>query len=320
MPLTNAQYDILERRYADIRLANRHELEERRAYVNSHIDGYKELTDAIVNLSMEKARLAVAGEAVSYEDLSRTIDDLISQKRALLAGAGLGEDYLDPIYNCPDCKDTGYIDGSKCHCLRQASVSLLYSNSNIEDYLMGADFSNFSADYYKGNDLENFKDSLDKAQKFVENFDAEHGNMLFYGTVGTGKSMMSTCIARNLIDSGHSVIYFSAAGLMDALSKYTFDYKAKETSTIHSDITDCDLLIIDDLGTEMTNNFTITSLFSCMNDRALSHKSTIISTNLSLEDLRERYSDRIFSRITGGYTLARLTGPDIRLISKLNQQ
>lgn len=319
MPLTNSQYDRIEKIYSDRRLDHRHELEERTAYVLKNVDGYKELSDAVVHLGMEKARLAVEGETVSYEDLSKTIDDLILQKRELLSGAGLGADYLDPIYDCPDCQDTGYIDGQKCHCFKQACVSLLYNSSNIDEYLRSMTFNSFKDTYYTGEDLDNYKDSLKKALDFVKNFNDNFQNMLFYGTVGTGKSMMTACIAHELIESGHSVMYFSASGLMDALSKYTFDYKSKEYNTIQSDINSCDLLIIDDLGTEMTNNFTITSLFSCLNDRALGHKSTIISTNLSLEDIRERYTDRIFSRAIGGFTLAKLTGPDIRLISQINK-
>lgn len=319
MALTNSQYETIEKKYADIRTENRLELEKRTNYINEHVDGYKELSDAIASLSIENARLAALGEEVSFDDLTHTIEDLKQQKRDLLVGAGYPEDYLMPIYSCPDCKDTGYINGVKCHCFRQACVSILYSNSNVEDYIRNSNFEDFNESYYIGQDLENFKDSYAKSVDFVENFDNTFKNIVFYGTVGTGKSMMSACIAHSLIESGHSVIYFSAANLMDSLSKYTFDYKAKEYNTVLSDISNCDLLIIDDLGTEMSNNFTITSLFSLLNERALSKKSTIISTNLTLEDLRERYTDRIFSRLTGGYLFARLSGPDIRLRSKINE-
>lgn len=320
MALTNLQFNSIKKEYDDVRMENQRLLEERLSYVESHIDGYKELSDAIVNLSVESAKLKLMGEDRSLADLKATIEDLKLQKKELLVAANLPDNYLDPIYNCPDCQDTGYIGSEKCHCLKQRIISLLYCQSNISDYLNNVDFKKVSNEYYFGKDLENFSDTFNKSVQFVEKFDSDYQNMIFYGTVGTGKSLLSACIAKKLIETGHSVIYFSAASLMEALSKYTFDYKAKdELSGIYSDIFECDLLIIDDLGTEMTNSFTISSLFNCMNERFLRKKSIIISTNLSLDDLRDRYTDRITSRLTGSFTFCKLSGPDIRLVSKVKQ-
>jgi DNA replication protein DnaC len=128
-------------------------------------------------------------------------------------------------------------------------------------------------------------------------------------------------VARELLDAGHSVIYFSASGLFDALARYSFDSKSKEKlHKLYEDLYNCDLLIIDDLGTELTNNFVTSQLFSCLNERSLRRKSLIISTNLGLEELRDRYSDRIFSRISTGFSLCKLTGPDIRIQKKLQMK
>lgn len=150
--------------------------------------------------------------------------------------------------------------------------------------------------------------------QFVQNFKQDYHNLFFYGTVGTGKSFLSGCIASELLQTGHSVIYFSASGLFDTLARYAFDSRAKEAlSGFYEDLYNCDLLIIDDLGTEMTNTFVASQLFSCLNERHLRKNATIISTNLSLEELRDRYSDRVFSRITSHYDLCKLTGPDIRM-------
>ena len=135
--------------------------------------------------------------------------------------------------------------------------------------------------------------------------------------MGTGKSFLSGCVAKELIDSGHPVIYFSASGLFDLLARAKFDYKSLEDLRgEYEDLFSCDLLIIDDLGTEYTNNLVNSELFSLINERHLKHKATIISTNLSLEDFRNRYSDRIFSRITSNYEICKLTGPDIRMYKK----
>lgn len=141
---------------------------------------------------------------------------------------------------------------------------------------------------------------------------------MFYGTVGTGKSFLSSCIAKELIEQGKLVIYFSSAQLFETLSRSTFDRNSEEAASgIYEDIYECDLLIIDDLGTELTNAFVSSQLFSCLNNRHLRRKSTIITTNLSLEELRDRYSDRIFSRITSNYGMCKLTGRDIRITKKL---
>ena len=135
--------------------------------------------------------------------------------------------------------------------------------------------------------------------------------------MGTGKSFLSCCVSKELLERGHSVLYFSAAALFETLSRNSFSYKSKEELyNICEDLYNCDLVIIDDLGTELTNNFVATQLFTLLNERHLRKKSTIISTNLSLEELRNRYSDRIFSRITSHYEVCKLTGPDIRMQKK----
>ena len=136
---------------------------------------------------------------------------------------------------------------------------------------------------------------------------------MFCGTVGTGKSFLSCCIASELLASYHSVVYMSANTLFDTLAKAQFSRdKASEAVDVKDRIYDCDLFIMDDLGSEMTNSFVGTELFTILNERYNSRKSTIISTNLELVDLRDRYSDRIFSRITGSYEILKLCGPDLR--------
>ena len=251
------------------------------------------------------------------EELKLLISELSFKKARLLKEAGLPEDYLKPVHTCPDCRDTGYIDGQKCHCFKQAMISLLYEQSNIREMLQHDNFQSLSYEYYEGEDLSRFKKAVITCQNFIKNFNSDYHNLFFYGTVGTGKTFLSNCAAKELIESGHSVIYFSAAGLFDLLSRYSFDYKSKEDERErYADLYQCDLLIVDDLGTELTNQFVASRLFSLLNQRHMGKKATVISTNLSLEELRDRYSDRIFSRITSHYELCKLTGPDIRMYKK----
>jgi len=317
VPLTNTQYDIILRDYENRQLKNRHEAEQRAAYVYDHVPGYRELDESVAAVSVSQGKKYLAGDEQAMEELKLLISELSFKKARLLKEAGLPEDYLKPVHTCPDCRDTGYIDGQKCHCFKQAMISLLYEQSNIREMLQHDNFQSLSYEYYEGEDLSRFKKAVITCQNFIKNFNSDYHNLFFYGTVGTGKTFLSNCAAKELIESGHSVIYFSAAGLFDLLSRYSFDYKSKEDERErYADLYQCDLLIVDDLGTELTNQFVASRLFSLLNQRHMGKKATVISTNLSLEELRDRYSDRIFSRITSHYELCKLTGPDIRMYKK----
>ena len=145
----------------------------------------------------------------------------------------------------------------------------------------------------------------------MDQFDSTFANLYFFGDTGIGKTFLSNCIAKELLDSGHSVIYFTAFQLFDILSKGVFEKDADAIAT-HQNIFDCDLLIIDDLGTELSNSFTSSQLFLCLNERILRQKSTIISTNLNMNQVADIYSERVLSRITNNYTIIKLFGEDIR--------
>lgn len=314
MPLTNAQYDRIFRQYEEKQRQSRLETERRRDYVYEHLPKYRDLEDEAASLSVTQGKKLLSGDESALEKLRESLASLREQKKQLLLSADLPTDYLEPVFSCPDCRDTGYIGREKCHCLRQAEISLLYEQSGIEDMLKRNNFSLLSYEYYTGEALALFRHAVETCRSFIKNFNSDYRNLFFYGTVGTGKSFLSGCVAKELMDQGHSVIYFGAAGLFDLLSSVSFDVKNRdERQSTYSDLYRCDLLIIDDLGTELTNQFTASQLFSLLNERNLGKKSTLISTNFSLAELRDRYSDRIFSRITSNFEVCRLAGEDIRM-------
>lgn len=323
MALNNQQYESIMRRYEHTRDANRHLMDERRESVYRRIPEYRQLETSIGSVARDKAQSILEGDDTALASLHDYIGRISQQKQALLISAGFPADYLEPVYHCADCHDTGYIDAGgsqkeKCHCLRQQEVSILYEQSNIQDVISRENFSTLIFDYYQGEDRERFERTVKKCKDFVEQFSNSYRNLFLYGTVGTGKSFLSGCIANEILKQGRSVIYFSSVGLFDKLAQYTFDTKSKETLyNFYEDLYNCELVIIDDLGTEVTNAFVTSQLFSCLNERDLRQRATIISTNLSLEELRDRYSDRIFSRITSNYNICKLTGPDIRMSKKL---
>lgn len=319
MALTNSQYESIMRGYERRRDANRSLLASRKKEIYNRIPGYEELTDSVSSFSVDAARRVLSGEDDALSRLHDTLADISHRQKEMLSAAGYPEDYLEPVYDCPDCQDTGYVedDGGrkeKCHCFRQQEVSLLYDQSNIREVIARENFSTLSYDHYQGEDLLHFKAAVSTSLNFVQNFKEDYHNLFFYGTVGTGKSFLSGCIANELIKRGHSVIYFSALNLFECLAYYNFD--SKEKAKLHSfleDIYGCDLLVIDDLGTETTNAFINSQLFACLNERQIRRNATVISTNLNLEELQARYSDRIFSRLTSNFTFCKLTGADIRI-------
>lgn len=322
MALSNSQYETIIKGYQRVRDENRSLTDSRKQEIYQAIPEYLELAESISTLSVASAKRMLEGDETALSNLHQELAEVTARQRLLLTSHGFPADYLEPVYRCPRCRDTGYIASEnglreKCHCFRQQEISILYEQSHIQDMIEHENFSTLSYAYYQDEDLRRFEAAVDISHRFVRNLRESYGNLFFYGTVGTGKSFLSGCIARELLQNGNSVIYFSAAGLFDTLARYTFDGRFKENlHDLREDLYSCDLLIIDDLGTEITNSFVTSELFSCLNERHLRSRSTLISTNISLEELRDRYSDRIFSRITSSFTLCKLTGPDIRILKK----
>lgn len=325
MALSNAQYDEIMRGYQNRQLRNRHLTQERLDTAYTNIPQLKSINDQIASLSVEAARKKLADDDFSYQRIKKSIDDLRNEKDSLLASHGYNENYFEPIYTCKDCKDTGYMNGEKCHCFKQEIINVVYSQSNIKNIISRENFSTFSFEYYSDEEinpttglssLATAKRAVAECQNFIEHFDSKPKNLFFYGNTGVGKTFLSNCVAKELLEKGYSVIYFTAFQLFDILSKGIFDRDA-DAIAAHQNIFDCDLLIIDDLGTEFSNSFTTSQLFLCINERLLRQKSTIISTNLNLNQMIDMYSERTWSRISSNYSLIKLFGDDIRIQKKL---
>ncbi|WP_034445363.1 ATP-binding protein [Butyrivibrio sp. AE2032] len=318
MALTNAQYDSIMHEYEERRSLHRQELEERLQSVYDNVTGYKELDDETASASVEFGKRLLSGERLDRSLLRAQLTELAKRKALLLSEAGYSSDYLDMGYTCQDCKDTGYVGNEKCHCFKQKIIETLYDKSNLRALTKSNNFRKMSDEYYSGEDLKRFIGARKAAEDFINNFNTDYQNLFIYGTVGTGKSFLSICVADELLKKGHSVIYFSSIGLFEMIAESTFDYKAKEElRALYEDIYNCELLIIDDLGSERITNLVTSELFSLLNERDNRKKSTIITTNFSLEGLQQTYSDRIFSRITSNFRVLKLSGPDIRNKKKI---
>lgn len=307
--------------YAGIRDRHRRELDQRRMRAYARIPELQELEQQTPSLAMDLLRKRLLANPLQQGDsdadhlsFRETAAQITRRRTQLLTQNGFPPDYLEMTWDCPDCHDTGYVGSEKCHCLRRRETAVLYDQSNLEMLAADADFSSLSESYYTGEDLEHFRQARRTCERFVDEFDRVFRNLYLYGTVGTGKTMLSVCAARALIEKGKSVLYFSAASLFDRLADCTFGSGTRDAlRDFTGDLYNCDLLIIDDLGTEFTNAFVASQLFSCISERELNRHPTIISTNLSLKEMQARYSDRVFSRITSTYEICKLTGRDIRL-------
>lgn len=325
MALSNSQYDHLIRMYEQRQLDNENRLRRRFEEVYTNIPKIKELDNQVSALSLNRARALLSGDETALNSLKADLQVIFQLKQKLLTDAGYPSDYLERHYSCPDCQDTGYINNQKCHCFKKAIIDFLYTQSNLQEILEKENFENFSLEYYSNNhidpltgrsSLNAMKTALAACHSFVDNFSDDFNNLLLYGDTGVGKTFLSHCIAKELIEQSFSVIYFTASQLFDIFAKNRFD-KDPAAELDYEHIYDCDLLIIDDLGTEFSNSFTASQLFICLNERILRRKSTVISTNLDLDDLKNLYSERVFSRITSSYAVLRLTGDDIRIQKKL---
>jgi DNA replication protein DnaC len=330
MPLNNSQYGELIREYEARQLNNQRILEDRRKEAYQKVPRLKEIEQAIASCSVRQAAKLLDGDEAALSELKAQIAAYRAEKKELLTASGFPADYFAPVYTCKDCKDTGYIGSNRCHCFKQAAIDLVYTQSNLKDVLATENFKHFSFDFYSKEETDSAtgmtsydaaRNAYDKCHDFIRHFDdrGEAGNLCFYGNTGIGKTFLSNCIAKELMDTGHSVIYFTAFQLFDILSKGVFE-KDEDALITHRNIFDCDLLIIDDLGTEFANSFTTSQLFLCLNERILRNKSTIISTNLGLNQIADLYSERVFSRITSRYALIKLFGADIRILKKTMPQ
>ena len=244
--------------------------------------------------------------------IKRENAELLQRQREILFEFGFPTDYLDVKYNCPICRDEGNIDGKMCECMKKELIIAGYASAGIAGLCGKMSFDTFDLSYYTGADRKNMEIVLQRMREYAENFTGEDsGSVLFFGGTGLGKTHLSVAVAKKVIEGGHTCIYTTSGDLFSDYRKYRFDNGENDRKT--DKYTDCELLVIDDLGTELNGKDIAPFFYNLLNQRLNAGRSTLISTNLSNNKLLEMYGERIVSRLLGEFLTFRFTGKDVRM-------
>lgn len=314
-------------KYANKRDKNEQLLEHRKNEVYNRIPEIKSIDDEISKIGLNLAKTVLLNPKSKDEIVNEskdTIESLKLRKEELLVKNNISLDYLEIKFQCDSCKDKGFLpNGEKCSCLKQEIVNEAYKMSNLDRILSQENFSNFNLNIFspkKSPDgeispRENMLNNLSICENFVHDFKIDNNeNLLFYGSTGLGKTYMCNCIAKELLDKGNVVIYQTSFRILDILEDYKFrrDPNNQISEENYKNLFDCDLLIIDDLGTELNNSFTSGEIFNIVNTRLVAGKKIIISTNLTPSQIGNTYTQRILSRILDKFRILEFTGDDLR--------
>ncbi|MBQ7896288.1 MAG: ATP-binding protein [Oscillospiraceae bacterium] len=306
----------------EIKAENQAEHNRRLSLIYSRIPEIHTIDERMRRQMTELVRITISRKGDVREQIKKLENenlDLQMRKAELLTAAGFPTDYMEDIYSCRLCKDSGVYEGGVCSCLEK-----LYNQALTEELgvlLKNGDecFEKFRLDLYPEDARDTMSIVYESCRKFAENFPDVSSNLLLQGGTGLGKTYLSACIARVVAKKGLSVCYDTAAAALDSFERQKFSRNPEDSEAASLKVQrmlSCDLMILDDLGTEMVTPISISALYTLINTRLASGKKTIISTNYSMDELQRKYSPQICSRIEGEFLRLPFVGKDIRLIKK----
>lgn len=286
-----------------------------------------EIEREIASTAVKVAKEIFSNKANATERLNTLKEinfNLQEELVSMLISAGFPENYLDEQYTCNLCRDTGYIDGKMCDCMKRILRDMAYNEFNKKSPLSLCDFSTFDLTLYPSESLDNqskipknyMSKVFDYCTMYASNFNINSRNLFFTGDTGLGKTHLSLAIANEVIVKGFGVIYFSVPNLVNQLEQERFHKLNNDDENTEKILNECDLLILDDLGTEVCTSFTTTAVYNLINTRLTVKKPLLINTNLSLKDIEQRYSKRLSSRIIGDFDIMNFIGRDIRQLKR----
>ncbi len=323
-------YKEIDLAYEQRREENVRDLERRKQAVFARVPELYEIDYEIKSLGLKLYKIALNNTDVKEEvsKLRAKQKELLEIKKALLKENGYSEDELSERFHCSICRDRGTVDGKVCECYKKLLTEKAYELSNLSAQLTHQTFETFDLslyseevdEYYGVSPKEHMQRILNICKDFVKDFDAQDTNLLFWGEPGLGKTFLSTCIAKELIETNHSVIYettYKTFSMLEELKFKKTDNEDKLRFKVEK-LYSCDLLILDDLGSEFSTQYTTASLFDIVNSRLISGKKTVINTNLSMAELEKKYGERVVSRLFGHYQVLNFIGSDIRIDKSVN--
>ncbi len=322
-------YRAIEAEYENQRRQNEQDLKERRERVFQALPEAYALDSEIKMLGLKLYEIALSGGNVKdkVQKLRDEQKKLLLKRDALLMENGYQRDELSERFACDKCQDTGAVGTKICECYKRKLIIKAYEESNLSTQFEDQSFKTFDLTLYPDvaqkngvSPREHMKAVLDKCRSYVRNIEKTKESLLFWGAPGLGKTFLSTCIAKELLKKGYSVIYETAYQTFSMLEEFKFK-KTEDYDRLKFKIDklySCDVLILDDLGSEFSSQYTNAAFFDILNSRLISGKKTLINTNLSLEELEAKYSERVVSRIIGNYLIFQFVGADIRQKKSVN--
>lgn len=316
----------IKREYEGKNLKAKEDATQRTLELYKTIPELKKVDDVLADIGLKLFNEALKGKD-SYEQRVEIIRkdhiDTLNLRGELLKYHNFPEDYTDVKYECNLCNDTGYVDVNMCVCMKRELVKAGYESSGIGHLIKKQSFETFSLNYYKHDPqlYRNMENNFIRCKTYAQNFNSEkYENIILLGATGLGKTHLSTSIAKVVIEHGFDVVYDTAQNIYEDFQYERFSRTYQDTSENRTDkYFECDLLIMDDLGTEVVNQFTLSCLYNLINTRINKEKSTIINTNLNRNDLRKIYADRITSRLFGEFDTLIFQGTDVRELKLKNQ-
>ncbi len=328
MKLAETIYDKASKIIQERKEKRENELRRRRREVFQSIPRVMEIENELDRYGIRMLNLIVSGECDELKAVSGIMaqnKEFLKERERLLRENGYAPDFLELPPVCSVCSDTGYDGSNICSCLKREIADIAMREANLSPKMASETFQNFKLTYYSDEYVpeygcsprENMRAILEECMAFAKNFDSSEENLLLCGSCGLGKTFLSSAIANSLIEKGKDVLYVSCNALFPILEDMHFGRDVSEASAyIVRKLGDCELLILDDLGSEFVTQFTSAELFRIINTRLISGRKMIISTNLNREMLKKTYNERIASRITGYFSILEFLGDDIRSIKK----
>ncbi len=313
MSFNSKNYYALRDAFLQKHLAAAESAEVRRAELGAKIPELAQIDAALATTAARIFGAALGGKVGLDERIAaikKETGELRAARAELLRAYGYPADYTEPRYDCERCKDLGFVDTKMCDCLRRALIMKGYETSGLGALIGKQTFENFSLDYCRADAAgrEQMRQNLAIVRAYADGFTPQSDSLLFIGGTGLGKTHLSSAIAKTVIDRGYDVLYTSAVNMLADFERVKFRGEADDTDRYFS----AELLIIDDLGTEMQSSFTETCLYNIIDTRICKGAPTVISTNLGAKELSARYSERIFSRLLGVYKPLLFVGKDVR--------